>query len=68
MTKCKIINLTSKVPGKTYFSYSWKNVVARPANKEFFIKDEDVLAGLPVPCSWGSSTLPYAKTKSFRIA
>ena len=35
--KCKPVDLVSKVPGKTYFSFKKANVIARPANKEFFV-------------------------------
>jgi hypothetical protein len=35
--KCKPVELVSKVPGKKYFSFKKANVIARPANKEFFV-------------------------------
>ena len=37
--KCKRVDLISKVPGKQYFSFKKAKVVARPANKDFFVPD-----------------------------
>jgi hypothetical protein len=37
--KCKPIDLISKVQGKHYFTFKKGNVVARPANKRFFVGD-----------------------------
>lgn len=39
--KCKQIDLVSRVQGKQYFSFKRSNVVARPANKEFFLPDPE---------------------------
>ncbi len=37
--KCKPAELVSKVPGKEYFSFKKGRVVARPANRKFFVSD-----------------------------
>lgn len=44
--KCQRIDLVSRVPGKQYFSFKKTNVVARPANMEFFLPDPDGVARL----------------------
>ncbi len=36
---CKVIKLVSKVPGKEYFTFGRGGIVARPANKDLFIKE-----------------------------
>ena len=44
--QCQAIDLVSRVPGKGFFSFEKDNVVARPANKQFFIGDPVVVADL----------------------
>jgi hypothetical protein len=44
--KCQPIDLVSRVPGKHYFSFKKANVVARPANRKFFLADPDAVARL----------------------
>ncbi|MBI3654827.1 MAG: hypothetical protein HY232_00200 [Acidobacteria bacterium] len=44
--QCTPIDLISKVPGKQYFSFKRGNVVARPANREYFVPDPDVIIRL----------------------
>ncbi|MFH0351110.1 MAG: hypothetical protein ACHBMF_04135 [Chromatiales bacterium] len=44
--KCKPIDLVSRVPGKQYFSFKKANVVARPANKELFELNPEVVTQL----------------------
>lgn len=44
--KCQRITLVSRVPGKEYFTFKKAAVVARPANKEFFLPDPDAVARL----------------------
>jgi len=39
--ECLAIDLVSRVQGKQYFSFKKANVVARPANSEFFLADTD---------------------------
>lgn len=46
VTKCKPIDLVSRVPGKQYFSFKKSNVIARPANRELFIADARVISRL----------------------
>jgi hypothetical protein len=46
INKCKPIDLVSKVPGKHYFTFKKGNVVARPANKQFFVNDCDMITKL----------------------
>ena len=41
--KCEQITLNSLVPGKNYISFSRNNVVARPANRDFFVLDPQVI-------------------------
>jgi len=43
-TDCSPIDLVSRVPGKQYVSFTRKGVVARPANRALFVKDERRLA------------------------
>jgi len=38
-TRCRPVDLVSKVPGKQYFSFKKGNVVARPANRKYFVPD-----------------------------
>jgi len=35
--ECQPVDLTSRVPGKQYFSFRKDNIIARPANKELFL-------------------------------
>lgn len=44
--KCQPVDLVSRVPGKKYFSFKKANVVARPANGEFFLADPKAVARL----------------------
>jgi hypothetical protein len=44
--KCRPIDLVSRVPGKEYFSFKKANVVARPANKKFFLPDPGAISRL----------------------
>lgn len=44
--KCTTVELVSRVPGKEYFTFGRKGVVARPANKRFFLTDVDRLLQL----------------------
>lgn len=44
--KCTTVELVSKVPGKEYFTFGRKGIVARPANKCFFLTDVDRLLQL----------------------
>ena len=44
--KCRQIDLVSRVPGKAYFGFKKANVVARPANKNFFLPDPDSISRL----------------------
>lgn len=44
--QCRPIDLVSKVPGKQYFSFKRGKVVARPANKKYFIPDPDAITRL----------------------
>ncbi len=44
--KCTPIELVSKVPGKQYFSFKKGKIVARPANKQFFVPDSREIARL----------------------
>lgn len=46
VTKCKPIDLVSRVPGKHYFSFKRANVIARPANKDLFIADSGAITRL----------------------
>lgn len=39
LDKCQPIDLMSKVPGKHYFTFQQSTVVARPANKQWFLGD-----------------------------
>lgn len=39
LSSCQRTALVSRVPGKTYFSFKNQNVVARPANAEYFLLD-----------------------------
>ena len=41
-----LIDLVSRVSGKNYVSYRRNNIVARPANKRFFIPDEHEISSL----------------------
>lgn len=45
-TRCQPVDLVSKVPGKQYFSFKKGNVVARPANKEYFVPDAGAITRL----------------------
>lgn len=45
-TKCKPIDLISRVPWKQYFSFKKANVIARPANRELFIADSRAITRL----------------------
>lgn len=40
------VELISRVPGKDYFSYRLKNIVARPANRRFFMRDANKVSRL----------------------
>lgn len=42
-TKCEQVTLNSSVPGKNYISFARNNVVARPANRDFFVVDPQVI-------------------------
>lgn len=44
--KCQRIHLVSRVPGKEYFTFKKANVVARPANIEFFLHEPEAVAHL----------------------
>ena len=46
VTKCQPVDLVSKVPGKQYFSFKRGKVVARPANKEYFVPDPILISRL----------------------
>jgi len=46
VNKCKPIDLISRVQGKHYFTFKKGNVVARPANKRFFVGDCDAITKL----------------------
>jgi hypothetical protein len=46
VTKCKPIELVSRVPGKQYFSFKKGKIVGRPANKELFLPDANAIARL----------------------
>ncbi|MBI4190330.1 MAG: hypothetical protein HY525_07295 [Betaproteobacteria bacterium] len=46
VTKCKPIDLVSRVPGKQYFSFKKANVIARPANKALFMADSTAITRL----------------------
>jgi len=37
--RCTRVDLISKVPGKEYMAFTYKNVVSRPANRSFFVDD-----------------------------
>ena len=37
--QCQVIDLVSRVERKEYFSYTRDNIVARPANRQFFLDD-----------------------------
>lgn len=39
--KCSTVELVSKVPGKEYYTFGRKSVVARPVNKRLFLTDID---------------------------
>ncbi|MDQ1257568.1 MAG: hypothetical protein QG656_2174, partial [Candidatus Hydrogenedentes bacterium] len=41
---CKQIDLISLVPGKSYVTYKKGNIVARPANANLFVCDENAIA------------------------
>lgn len=41
--QCEQITLNSSVPGKNYISFARNNVVARPANRDFFVLDPQVI-------------------------
>lgn len=43
---CQPVDLVSKVPGKTYFTYTNGTVVARAANRQLFEPDAQVIAAL----------------------
>lgn len=40
-SQCKRIDLISKVPGKEYMAFTYKSIVSRPANRDFFVEDGD---------------------------
>jgi len=42
--QCKQIDLISKVEGKKYFTFQKDNVVARPANRQFFLDDPSTVS------------------------
>ena len=44
--QCKAVDLVSMVPGKQYFSFKRGNVVARPANRQYFVADGGAITGL----------------------
>ena len=44
--QCQPIDLISKVPGKRYFTFKRGNVVARPANSQFFLGDRATITKL----------------------
>lgn len=44
--QCQPIDLISKVPGKHYFTFTKSNIVARPANKQFFLGDPAAITKL----------------------
>jgi hypothetical protein len=58
----KFISLISKVPGKEYVSYSRNNIIARPANKEFFERDEKIISKLW--SAWQNNLLPDSRKSS----
>ena len=41
--QCERINLNSSVPGKNYISFVRNNVISRPANRDFFVFDSQVI-------------------------
>ena len=41
--QCEQVTLNSSVPGKNYISFVRNNVVARPANRDFFVVDPQVI-------------------------
>lgn len=44
--QCRTIDLVSRVPGKEYITFKKGNVVARPANKRFFLVEPKAIARL----------------------
>jgi hypothetical protein len=42
-SQCSIADLVSRVPGKSYISYTINNVVTRPVNCGLCIKEEDII-------------------------
>jgi hypothetical protein len=46
LKRCRPVDLVSKVPGKEYFPFKKGNVIARPANKEYFVPDISAITQL----------------------
>lgn len=42
--QCQAVDLVSKVPRKHYFTYGKDGVIARPANRQFFVDDPATIA------------------------
>ncbi len=55
VNECQQVDLVSCVPGKKYFSFRKNNVIARPANKDFFLAGPNVVSGLWK--SWQAETI-----------
>lgn len=41
--QCKRIDLISRVPDKKYMAFTYKNIVSRPVNREFFVESGDTI-------------------------
>jgi hypothetical protein len=48
-SQSKMVDLISRVPNKNYISYSFNGIIARPANKSFFMRDHS-----NIPTLWDS--------------
>ena len=44
LNECDQVSLISRVPNKQYLSFRNSNVVARPANRDFFLSDPESIA------------------------
>ena len=60
---CNQVTLTSKVPGKSYISFSLDGIVLRPANKAYFTIDSAVLSK-----HWRSNSFDQIGMATFRKA
>ncbi len=59
LNKCEQTELVSCVPGKNYYTFKNKEVIARPANKEFFLASPDTVFQLWE--KWQAQTIAAAE-------